>query len=158
MGVIQNSMNQMLATGFGVALGAKHFAGKELESIKSNVNEYVALKGEIPKAKEVISGLQENVGQAQHNVDVIQKRADKQKISKGNISPVTQNKLEKARLALESAQGELDSTQLGLKLKEARFAELKNPPEAGSLEWSGLVRMGTVNRIKQLEEKEGGKK
>lgn len=125
MGVIQNSLNTMLATVMGGVLGAKHLANQAKQTAFAEQNELAGLLKDVPKEKNV------EIPEAQENAALYQKAVDLNKedvmsdAMQGRISPKKVKNLVAAKKALEVAQGELESKQLQAKLHEQRKKELQ---------------------------------
>ena len=125
MGVIQNSLNTMIATVAGSILGAKHIEQQAAQVKTSELSELASLSKEIPEIKNV------DVPEAQATRDFDAKAAQlieedmMKEVAQGRLPVKKLQNLTAQRKALEISQGKLDEKNLQKTLKEQRFAELK---------------------------------
>lgn len=153
MGVIQNSMNQMLATVMGGVLGLKHIKGQaESNEIKDNIlknqqietkanaaeartkakiakNEFINKeKEEYIKTGEEIANIKNveipELERKESNIQRWQKNQQQTFGKRATVRNLENVEYQKSVEALNETQGKLKAKQTQLMLKEARFNEL----------------------------------
>jgi ATP-dependent protease HslVU (ClpYQ) ATPase subunit len=130
MGVIQNSLNTMIATVAGSILGAKHIQGQQASLKSAELNELATLSREVPELKNIEQP--EAAAETALNekaVNLIGDNIMNQALKSGTISPAKVKNLTAAKMGLEVAQGKLDEKNIQLQLKQQRFNELSKKYE-----------------------------
>lgn len=130
MGVIQNSLNQALATVMGGMLGMKHIQGQQAALKSAELNELATLSREVPELKNIEQPeAQAEKDLNQSAVRLIDEDIKNQAIKTGTISTAKIKNIVQAKKGLEVAQGKLDEKNLQLQLKKQRFDELSKKYE-----------------------------
>lgn len=130
MGVIQNSLNQALATVMGGVLGMKHIQGQQASLKSAELNELATLSREVPELKNIEQPeAQAEKDLNQSAVRLIDEDIKNQAIKTGTISTAKIKNVVQAKKGLEVAQGKLDEKNLQLQLKKQRFDELSKKYE-----------------------------
>lgn len=130
MGVIQNSLNQALATVMGGVLGMKHIQGQQAALKSAELNELATLSREVPELKNIEQPeAQAEKDLNQSAVRLIDEDIKNQAIKTGTISTAKIKNIVQAKKGLEVAQGKLDEKNLQLQLKKQRFDELSKKYE-----------------------------
>ena len=130
MGVIQNSLNQALATVMGGMLGVKHVQGQQAALKSAELNELATLSREVPELKNIEQPeAQAEKDLNQSAVRLIDEDIKNQAIKTGTISIAKIKNIVQAKKGLEVAQGKLDEKNLQLQLKKQRFDELSKKYE-----------------------------
>ena len=134
MGVIQNSMNTMLATVMGGVLGMQHIKGQEaakeaqLKAVAATEKKELAeLQADIPNIK--YGELKElNIEKKNLKTDISDKKtirdlAVMEGSEESRIEELNKD-INKTSNALKVTEGKIKGKKMQLKLKEARFQEL----------------------------------
>ena len=130
MGVIQNSLNTMIATVAGSILGAKHIEQQTAQVKTSELAELAGLEEEVPKIKfEEQPAAEETTQTLETAHQRIGEDLDRKLETQGSFTAADARNATMATRALKIAQGELSSKNLQLKLKEQRLNELRNKYE-----------------------------
>ena len=126
MGVIQNSLNQAIATVVGAGLASKHLSQQAAQVKTSELNELSKLSEEVPKLKNVDAPeAEEQVKFDTKAKELAEKDILDQAVTKGTVSSSKIKNVVLIQKGLEMSQGTMDAKNLELALKESRLEELK---------------------------------
>lgn len=126
MGVIQNSLNTMIATVAGSILGAKHIEQQAAQVKTSELAELSKLSEEVPKLKNVdIPEAEKQVAFDEKAKNLAEEDILNQALKTGTISAAKIKNAVAIKKGLEMSQGKIDAKNLEHMLKEKRLEELK---------------------------------
>lgn len=137
MGVIQNSLNSMLATLMGGVIGAKHIAGQQKQLEQSEMTE-------IPKKMIELGELDEQIDKDAQTLDTF--KGDIKKYGQGQIKTYLPNDRENPIWVNKSGNEEEWSNQFQMSLKGLRKA-------ASEIAARQMQRGLTVSRFDELVKK-----
>ena len=124
MGVIQNSMNQMLATVMGGALGIKHIQGQQSNLKAAELSELADLPEKVSTNEKYINALKNDAESQEKEIEIVKAGTPDNPIT--NPEDINYTELQIAEKALKETEGKLESAKMRQKLWTARQKELEN--------------------------------